>query len=103
MNMEEGNDQRGHPRVTIVEDLYFDDKAIRPLVDLNQDGMFVATEAPYLEGSILELRFRLFQDDRKICTKAQVMYVQEGFGMGLQFVEISDEDRERIRSFVERL
>lgn len=96
-------ERRSWQRVTVVQDLYFDSRESRPLVDLSEQGMFVATDEPYTVGSILDVRFRLLRDEHTISAKAQVVYTQEGLGMGLKFVDISHSDRERIRKFIERL
>jgi Tfp pilus assembly protein PilZ len=102
MGKKQGAEKRVHKRVTLVEDLYFNSQATRPLVDLSERGMFVATAEPYAMGSILELRFKLFDDEHEIRAQGRVIYVLEGLGMGLQFVEISHQDRERIHQFLQR-
>ncbi len=98
----QGGEKRTHKRVTLVQDLYFNSDAVRPLVDLSERGMFVATNNPYMMGSVLEIRFKLFDDDHEIRAQVRVIYVLEGLGMGLQFVDISHDDRERIHHFLQR-
>jgi c-di-GMP-binding flagellar brake protein YcgR len=55
-----------------------------------------------MQGSVLDLKFRLFNDDRLISVQAEVRYVQEGVGMGVRFTNLKAEDRERIKKFIGR-
>jgi len=87
--------------VKILQDIHFAIKAKRRMDDLSEDGMFIATPASYLPESVLDLKFRLFNDDVPIEVQAEVRYVQEGIGMGVCFLNLKSEDRKRIRKFVE--
>jgi hypothetical protein len=62
--------------------------------------MFIATPEVFMKGSVLDLKFRLFNDDQPIAVKAEVRYVQEGVGMGVHFTNLKAEDRERIKKFI---
>ena len=70
--------------------------------DFCEEGMFIATQGGYLPESVLDLKFRLFNDDDPIEVQAEVRHVQEGIGMGVRFLDLKPEDRKRIREFVER-
>ena len=94
--------QRRYRRVKIFQDIHFGDQGQRRLDDLSEEGMFIATPASYLPGSVLDLKFRLFNDEVPIEIQAEVRHVEEGVGMGVRFLNLKPADRERIRKFVER-
>lgn len=95
-------EKRRYRRVKILEDIHFAIKSKRRMDDLSEDGMFIATPASYLPESVLNLKFRLFNDDVPIEVQAEVRYVRKGIGMGVRFLDLKPEDRKRIRKFVER-
>ena len=95
-------EKRRHRRVKILQDIHFGQQTQRRVDDLSEEGMFIATPASYLPESVLDLKFRLFNDDAPIEVQAEVRYVQEGTGMGVRFLNLKDKDRKRIREFVER-
>jgi Tfp pilus assembly protein PilZ len=100
MGRRAGGERRASKRVTVAQDLFFGSPKGHRLVDLSEDGMFLETKRPYMIGSTIDLRFRLSDDRPEVEVQGKVIYVLEGLGMGLQFVEISLADREQIRDFV---
>jgi hypothetical protein len=57
--------------------------------DLSVTGMFVNTPQQFPEGAVLKVRFRLPRTDTWVAARAEVRYVVEGVGLGVEFVEIS--------------
>lgn len=102
MQSEKGSERRKYKRVTIIQEMFFGDRGVRKMDDISEQGMFIATPDVFMKGSILDLKFRLFNQDQPISVKAEVRYVHEGMGMGVRFMNLKPEDRERIKKFVER-
>ncbi|MBI3995317.1 MAG: PilZ domain-containing protein [Nitrospirae bacterium] len=102
MHSDSGGERRKYRRVTIFQEMFFGDRGVRKMDDISEQGMFITTSDVFMKGSILDLKFRLFNDDQPIAVKAEVRYVQEGMGMGVRFMNLKPEDRERIKKFVER-
>jgi hypothetical protein len=96
-------DRRRFPRVSILQEILFDDRTLRKADDISEEGMFIATADTFLVGSVVDLKFRLFQDDRPIAVQAQVRHVTPGLGMGVRFLELPSAERSRIRKFVRTL
>ena len=76
--------------------------------NLSVGGMFLITKTPLPPQTQLRLRFRLPKDRTFIQTVAKVLWARDDStapgpapGMGVQFLECSPEDRERIRAFIE--
>ena len=102
MAAKKGDERRKYKRVSIFQEMYFGDRSVRRMDDISEQGMFIATPDIFMIGSILDLKFRLFNDDQPITVKAEVRYVQEGVGMGVHFTDLKGEDRERIKKFIKR-
>lgn len=69
--------------------------------DLSVGGMFIRTKEPLPEGSELRLRFYLNGGPIVIAT-AQIRYVIQGMGIGVQFLDLSPADRSRVDAYVSR-
>ncbi|HEY4485287.1 MAG TPA: PilZ domain-containing protein [Nitrospiria bacterium] len=93
-------DRRKFQRVAILQEVYFGNRKTRRMDDISEDGLFIATPETFMVGSLLDLKFRLLGDPHYIEVKGEVRYVEEGVGMGVQFITLSPEDRGKIRKFV---
>ncbi len=98
--MRENYDRRSGPRVAaheaVVELLDF-----RPrLRNLSQGGVFIEDPRPLPAGRMLRLLIRLNPQSRAIAVWGMVRRVEEGKGMGIEFLEISAADRATLRSFL---
>ena len=102
MPVKKRDERRKHKRVTIFQEMFFGDRGERKMDDISEQGMYIATSEVFMKGSIIDLKFRLFNDDQPIMVKAEVRYVQEGVGMGVHFTNLKEEDRERIKKFIKR-
>jgi hypothetical protein len=74
---------------------YSEEVSLRP-PDLSIQGMFVQTVRHFNEGAVLKVRFRLARSQKEINTRAEVRYCLPGVGIGIEFLDISDESRKAI-------
>lgn len=98
--MRENYDRRWGPRVpaheAAVELLDF-----RPRVrDLSQAGAFIEDPRPLPAGRMVRLLLRLDPHSRAITVWGMVRRVEEGKGMGVEFVQIVPDDRAALRNFL---
>ena len=98
-------DRRGAVRVARAIDFQYsaDCPSIKArLEDISETGAFVDTTHSLTVGSQLEFSFRLPypEDPSPIEGRGRVVWVQPMVGVGLEFQQISDEDRQRVRYFV---
>jgi hypothetical protein len=70
--------------------------------DLSVHGMFINTPAVLSEGTVLKLSFRLIRVNKKINLRGEVRYRIPGIGVGVEFVELSDETRNAIEQELEQ-
>lgn len=102
MNQEGKKERRKFRRVTILQEVFFGKKKNHRVNDVSEEGMYINTREAFIKGSVIDLSFRLFNDEKPIKVKGEVCYIQEGEGMGVRFVDLDPEDRKRIRAFVDK-
>jgi PilZ domain-containing protein len=91
---------RREPRLQHITDLRMtyeggQDIPLRP-PDVSLHGMFVNTSTHFLEGAIVNLRFRLTRSNVEVQTRGEVRYCLPGVGIGVEFVGIRPEDVQAI-------
>ncbi len=104
------HERRKNPRiptqfeVNVVND---DDYVISLSKDISADGMFIATSNPPPVGTTQTLIFSI-GDLQQISVKAMVMWIHpqnngRDQGMGVQFIDVSDELKDAILHIVNRV
>jgi PilZ domain len=84
------------PRISSLRELsvtyegHSEEVALRP-PDVSTRGMFINTSRNFPEGAVLNVQFRLGQTGAEVVTRAEVRYCLPGVGVGVEFVEISEE------------
>ena len=99
-----GHENRREPRVCLSSDVECEVETghVRwRFADISAGGMFIDVYDPLPAGTLFRLRFQL--DPPPIAARAQVHYVQPRIGMGVEFVELAEQDRHRIREIVDRM
>lgn len=97
---------RRDPRVSLNTEIWLGHDGIftrspGELQDLSEGGALVAVSQRFPVGSMLNLRFRL-PSSVYISGTVAVRNHRPGTGMGVQFVDLTDDDRRRIRQFVDQ-
>jgi hypothetical protein len=64
--------------------------------DISASGMFINTGRRFPEGAVVKVRFRLTRSSYEVNARAEVRYCLPGVGIGVEFIEITDEDRSAI-------
>lgn len=66
--------------------------------DLSTSGLFINTSRYFPQGAVLSLSFRLARSGREVKARGEVRYCISGVGVGVEFVDISEEDRHAIEA-----
>jgi hypothetical protein len=67
-------------------------------LDLSEDGMYIYTRSSFLPNSIVEVGFSL--ENEPISVMAEVQHVENGIGIGVKFVELSEDVSGMIKRYV---
>ncbi len=98
-----GSERRRNKRVPFIKEVEIVGLGIRRCSDLSIGGLYLETVAIFPVGTVLDLRFKLQDtDDHPIQVEAEVLYEHEGMGIGLGFVNLSPEQREKLQKFIDQ-
>ena len=64
--------------------------------DISPRGMFIHISNRFPEGAVLKIEFRLGRSARMVKARAEVRYSLPGVGIGVEFVDISPDDKQAI-------
>jgi hypothetical protein len=100
------NERRQHPRrrCSLSVELHPATQESRVwgrVADISMGGCFVEMSSPLKEGT--QLRLALWIQERKIWALGKIAGVRLGTGVGIQFLEMKDEDREQLKRYVDTL
>lgn len=97
---------RVHRRATVRTEIWIGQGGIFTrspgvLRDLSEGGAFVQTAQRFPVGSLLNLRFKLPRASHFVNGTVAVKHTGDGAGLGVKFVDLSDDDRRRVREFID--
>lgn len=101
-----GSERRSHPRLKCVNsvELYPEGDSAKvwgKASDLSLGGCFVEMPMPLKEGT--KLKVVLWVKDEKLLAKGKVVSSRPGFGIGIQFSELTPEDTARLKQFLQSI
>ena len=70
--------------------------------DVSTRGMFINTAKYFPQGAVLKISFRLVRTDVIIQVRGEVRYCLEGVGIGVEFVDITEESQDAIEKELKR-
>jgi hypothetical protein len=73
---------------------------VRP-PDISPLGMFINTPETFPEGAVLKLQFRLARSGYEVQTRAEVRFCNPGVGIGIEFIDLSEEHFRAIEEEIE--
>ena len=88
-------DRRQYDRARLIVDVFFDGKDVTGIAstkDISVGGFYMNTQATLPEGATLLVRIPLGADKQMIAN-AEVVYSNPARGVGLRFVNLSEENR----------
>ncbi|MCI0486849.1 MAG: PilZ domain-containing protein [Blastocatellia bacterium] len=72
------------------------------MANISAGGMFISTEEPIRAGARMVVRFELPNKHRVIAV-SRVCYTRKGQGLGVEFLNLDEEDREEIETYIASL
>jgi Tfp pilus assembly protein PilZ len=69
------------------------------MANISAGGLFINTEEPIRAGTRMVVRFELPNKHRVIAV-SRVCYARKGRGLGVEFLNLDEEDRDEILAFI---
>ena len=110
--MEEGRRQyitpkiekRHHRRAKLVAQVRceaLDREDVLLTSDVSVGGIFVSAAKPFPSDSEVAVSFKLKSTDPTLACRGKVIYSMVGLGMGVQFTDLSEDNRRTLEQFVD--
>jgi len=100
---ENQGERRRSRRIPFIQDAVVEGVGPRRLSDLSLGGVYLESSVSFPVGTEVDIRFKLNEaDDREVQVKARVLYIHDGVGMGLSFINLPPEIAEKIKKIVEQ-
>jgi CheY-like chemotaxis protein len=93
-----GRERRVFKRIPFTEQILVNNAILLKGIDISEGGLYVHTGRSFHAGSIVDVTLPI--NDKKITLKAQVQHNQPSVGMGLQFVDLTDVQKNMLRQFI---
>lgn len=101
--MRKMGDRRASPRAHLATQVQCEESTMLAYSrDVSVGGIFVGTQEPLRMGTRLNIRFNLDDNGPAVVAVGEINFAVEKLGMGIRFVELSPEDRQRIESYTLR-
>ncbi len=69
--------------------------------DVSAGGLALSAKKAYPLGSEVAVSFQLHPSGQPISCRGKVVYSAEGMGMGIQFIDLSEESRQALQKFID--
>ena len=98
------DDRRSKPRLSVSLDAVWDGdsggKHSARVTDLSEGGCYLDTVGEVMTGEIVAFRV-LLPDDEWLYLEGEVKHHRHGFGFGVQFVDLNDEQTEKLTQLLQ--
>jgi len=106
MSGSDRHERRAHPRFKCGNsvEIYPSDQSVPVRArtgDLSLGGCFVEMPNPLAKGT--EVRIAIWVKDLKLWAKAKVVFSTPGYGIGVQFLAMSDQEKAHLKQFLTSL
>jgi len=88
-------ERRAHDRSRLIVDVFFDGQDVTGVAstkDISPGGLYMNTQSTFPVGAMLLVRIP-FRKGAEVVCRAEVVYSEPGRGVGLRFLDVSDEGR----------
>jgi CheY-like chemotaxis protein len=101
MNKKDKKDHRREKRLPIKGNILVNGKMVFKCIDISEGGLYLYTGQSFKENEIVSVTLPF--KGNPLTVKARVQHNQPGIGMGLQFIDLNDEQRAIIKKLVKKL
>lgn len=94
-------ERRKHKRYPFREEILIDGTKRCTCTDISELGLYVSTIQSFEEKEVIDITIPV--QGEAISVKARVQYRQPGIGMGIMFVDLTDEQKAIIKDIIEQM
>lgn len=98
--MSDPSQSRKYSRTAIGKKIPISVGSRSEISSLGFGGLYISTPDPLSVGSLFDLDLPLPDEEPPIRVKAKVIYAEQGEGMGIEFIDLKEEDAARIGVFL---
>jgi hypothetical protein len=101
MHIPDKEDFRKSQRFPFREDILIDGTTKCTSIDISEGGLYVSSIQHFQKESIITLSIPFRGEN--IMLKGKVQYFEPGIGIGIQFIELRDEQRALLQELIESI
>jgi CheY-like chemotaxis protein len=101
MNHGENSERREQSRFPLKGNILVDGKITFQCIDISEGGMYLYTGRSFEENRIVTVTLPI--KGKPLTVKAQIKHNEPGIGIGLQFIELTDEQAKTIQKLIQHL
>jgi predicted Zn finger-like uncharacterized protein len=94
-------ERRKYPRYPFREEIIIDGSKRCTCSDISELGLYISTIQSFEEKGIIEVTIPF--KENFLTVNAQVQYYQPGIGMGIMFIDLTDEQKAIIKEIIEKI
>lgn len=94
-----GAEDRRTKRALVNKEVVINGVIKAEALDISIDGLYIYTQHSFISGTIFEVSFKVGEDT--ITTMACVQHAQPNVGIGVKLIELSAENSEKIKKYIE--
>jgi len=99
--MDTQGERREYKRYPFMENILIDGVKVCRSTDISEGGLFVSAIQHFEENDLIDVT--ISYKDWTLMVKGQVRYYQYGIGMGIMFVDLTDDQRAQIMEIIEAI
>jgi len=97
-HIEASTEHRKCERIPFVEDIIVDGTSWVRSADISEEGIFISSLQALKRDSVVELTIPIKQE--KLTVKAKVQFCDKMVGLGLRFIDLSEEQKTKIKDLI---
>ena len=92
-------ERRKYERIPFIKDIMVDGAMKATSAENSEDGLYVSTMQPFDEKTVINITIPFKEE--VFTLKAQVLYSHPGIGIGVEFIDLNDEQRRKLKELIE--
>jgi PilZ domain len=101
MEEPETEEKRKGDRFPFIEDVVVDGSRRCTSSDISEGGLYISAIQAFEENSVIDVTIPFMGE--KMLFKAEVKHCQPGIGLGIMFIDVTAEQKEKINRLIETL